>query len=415
MGRPVRSTTHLDELRRRGRGVILAGRAPCTLHAVACTGLQEQAAGAAHAGPGGPLKDLVWHPNATAALKDSAESELCHTCEPVQEEKKHALHRSGAFVHTAAYSMLLERGYDPEHEVPVLAAPFVQDPTKTPHIYGLPVQGQLHYVKPNLFASGIAKSQNLSHAKHRVIDIVATVRRADSAKMEMVLCVEVKSRDPLYVDWVFMRRNPRCEGLCAVGKTTACKGEPPLLRIGETLERRDQQVCIEEEMLSVEGLGEAYDVAVALTSDEKSGYAFQKSPVFDAANQVVEGTFGLLVNDLVRQVESGEGYDMVRYYLPVIVTSANLKVCDYDAADVSLSASDTSRINLRDVDSLVYEHPAPTAARFPAWDAQGSGGRGRRRGAKWQVIVVSAAGFDRLCGRLEHACRARVPEDFGRL
>lgn len=413
MGRPVRNTLHLDELRRKGRGVILVGRAPRTLHTVDCATLQGQAANAARGGPNGSLEDFVWHSNTTVALKGDAECKMCCACEPLEAEKVRALNRSGAFLHTAAYNMLLEQGCDPEHEVSVLAAPFVQDPAKAHYIYGHLVQGQPPYVKPNLFAAGIAKCQNQSLATHRVIDIVATVRRADSARMEMVLCVEVKRRDPLYVDWAFMRRNPRCEGLCAVGKTALCEDEPPLLRIGETLKSRKRAVCIEEEMLRVEGLDEAHDAAVALTSDERSGYAFQKSPVFDAANQAIEGTYGLLVSDLIKQIESGEGYDMVRYYLPVIVTSANLYVCDYDDADVTLDANDASKIDLRAVDSLVYEHPAPIAARFPAWGAQGAGDRGRRHGAKWQTIVVGAAGFSRLCERLKNVKKAPGPADFG--
>lgn len=405
MDNPIRTVDDLDVLSKQGRGVILAGPSPRIMHTVACTVLPNHAGGA-DGDRGAPIKGLTWHANAAIALKRHPGAEYCPACEPLQAEKLNALNRSGAFLHTVIYDMLVRQGYDPTHEVPVLAAPLVQDPTVMPSIYRRVNFGKGRYVKPDAFEEHVANIRNHPLARQRTIDVVSTVRRAKSRRMETVLCIEVKRRDPCYVDWVFMRRSSGCDALHVVGTEQGHDnddGSQPLLRVGESIKVQDKSVCIKSDLLRVGNLREAYDVASALTLDEKVGYAFQKQPVFEAANQAVEGTSGLLIDKLVEQVKSGDGYDTTRYYLPVIVTSANLYACDYESTDINESKGDISRISLQKIDLLAYDHPTPAAARLPARDTGGS--TYRHPEEKWQVVVATASGLEQLCSQLRHAER----------
>ena len=91
----------------------------------------------------------------------------------------------------------------------------------------------------------------------------------------------------------------------------------------------------------------AYGDAVSLTLSRSSKYEFQKRSLDEAPTQVVEGTFGLITSKLIHQVSTGIGYDITQYYLPIIVTTANLYSCSYDPNNLDMTSGLAANVNLK--------------------------------------------------------------------
>ena len=115
----------------------------------------------------------------------------------------------------------------------------------------------------------------------------------------------------------------------------------------------------------------------------------------DAATQVIEGTFGVAVDALINQVTTGKGYDHeAQYFIPIIVTNANILTCKYDPKDLDLNSGTVSKLELCQQDAVIYEYPFPMRVRFPNQVTSVQSEIQLRHAAKWPVLVLSPKGLD---------------------
>ena len=331
--------------------------------------------------------DWRWYAGMADAVRDEAPLVFCPYCNPGLIDKTDALNRSGTFLHSKIYRILDNLGYSTTAEHPVYVAPFVQDPSRRPGYGPITVTAE--------FQRALAESQQGSLARSRILDIVTTVPLSQS--LELVLPIEVKKINPDYVDWVFMSHGIGEADMTAVVISAKDMEGPSLFKIPRSdLGRPPLHVNKASVKISRMPI-RAYGDAVSLTLSRSSKYEFQKRSLDEAPTQVVEGTFGLITSKLIHQVSTGIGYDITQYYLPIIVTTANLYSCSYDPNNLDMTSGLAANVNLKKEEFLIYDCPSPVTASFPS-PLIGTLDRGKdvHRLTKWPVLVVQARSFENL-------------------
>lgn len=400
----IKSVDDLRTMRAAGKGVLANISAKgSTVHVPSCRIIDEAiSSGGSVVGTG----DWCWY----AGMADAAHSAppplvTCPECNPGLDDRTNALNESGAFMHAEICRMLDGLGYRTTAEHPVHAAPLVQDPSRRQRALGAGGRsaGSGHGVAAAEFQRVLAESQQAALARPRVLDIVATVPVGRSA--ELVLPIEVKKSNPGYVDWVFMNYGGGEAGMTATSVSTNDTGGLELFKIpGTDLGRPPLYVKKKKASIPQAAMG-AYDGAVPLTLNRSSKYDFQQRSLGEAAVQVVEGAFGLITSRIIHRVSTGIEYDTTQYYIPAVVTTANLYSCSYRHTDFEMATGLVSRASLKKEEFLIYECPAPIAA-FPSQLAHPDESEGMRLLTKWQVVITRARSFKKLLGLIRQA-------DFG--
>ena len=112
-------------------------------------------------------------------------------------------------------------------------------------------------------------------------------------------------------------------------------------------------------------MGDVADRGMVITYDPNTGFGHRGTSLHDAARQVLEGTYGLIVDTATRKVVTEATRASVEHYVPIIVTTANLFTCEYDPNTLSRERFDASDIGLKSVNAVMYNFPHPARTRFP--------------------------------------------------
>lgn len=331
------------------------------------------------------------HKNAAMAEKRYPAASVCETCRPDSEEQRAALNDSGFFLHSAVLKRVKRSGWSVNSEVSVSAAPFLYDPVKEPGVLKMTDAGRV--LNRRKFLHAIADSQNKSQMRETAIDVVAV-------SGTQVLCVEVKKLNPRYVSWIFANHDAGYKEFAVLSKDFSDKSERDLLCVPRT-GGSERDLCIRMESASLESALYTYDQGRALTKDAKGEYGFGNNSLADATRQIVEGTFGLVVESLMRDVSSGRF--RAQSFLPTVVTTANILTCEYDANDLSSDGASGSTLEPKDL--VIYNCPVPAVAKFPNQFADLKHHNQMRLSTKWPVLVLSPKGLDMLLATLENLAR----------
>lgn len=290
--------------------------------------------------------DYSWWANVSMAEKKDPTAKLCTKCNPVLMEQQSALNESGTFLQISVFHKIIEAGWGAETEVPVSIAPFVSDPMKQDvAIKKTQQQGEPMEIKTRSggFQQAIVNSQSESLRKETSIDVLAS---ASKDNFTYVLCIEVKKLNPYYVSWIFFQQNVLENNFRVLAKSTVGGGTLNLLSILES-DLVDEKLFVQVEKFDKlkSFTPNIYDYGVTLTKDDKGNYKFQKSSLNKATTQVIEGTFGSIVDSVTNQVSTGTGYDYdIQYFIPIIVTNANILTCNYDVKDLDLNSGVISKM-----------------------------------------------------------------------
>ena len=236
---------------------------------------------------------------------------------------------------------------------------------------------------------GIVRIQNEHLRREASVDMVAT---SDS---EHVLCVGIEKRDPRRENWVFADPDV-AEGFpnasienrmfVAVSRTSSERKSDDLLHVPKA-DGAALGWAVRTKMVELLLDTYRYDQGLSFQKDE-GGFAPDGS-LADASGRLVEGTFGLIVESLIREVSSGgDGDEQV--FIPIIVTTANILLCEYKEDKLTVGGASK--------DAVVYNCPVPLRARFPGHIA-GVDGRAYRTG-RWPVLIVTPKGLGDLLHRL---------------
>jgi len=212
------------------------------------------------------------------------------------------------------------------------------------------------------------------------------------------ICVEVKKNDPRYVDWCFFQLKPKIEHIRVITNCIRSIGHINLIKIGETTNHGNEILVQLTKFDKWNFLKyDISDFALALKNEVIGNDYFksEKTVVDDATRQAIKGTYGTIIQHVIQQVVTGEGYsNSPDIFIPIIVTNANLFLCKFDPDDIdSKSGHITKNLEFEPRDIIVYEYPTPKEVQFPEPLSSRLGSEHRKEILKWQVLIMSPKGF----------------------
>ena len=321
-----------------------------------------------------------------------------------QEGKLAALNQSGAFLHIAAIQAAKASGCLVQTELPVRVAPFVSDPMAQEGAASRRISpdGPLLRNRTRMQAA-IAKSQDGLQGRQRTIDVAAMKSMGGRS---YAFIMEVKRLDPHYVDWVFINQNSEAGGYFATAVSTReDKGALPLMRIPRhSIDGGDLHVQ-KERLNIINSVVPAHaDYGLVITPNKENkgpAYKFQDESLYKATGQVLEGAYGAIVDMVTHQAANATLREQATvYYMPVIVTNANLRICHYRTEDLTDDLAGMKKVEWEACSSLVYHCPHPVVARFPHQITGVDRSAFATMATKWPVIVTNIGDLKRILNGL---------------
>ena len=385
----IKGRKGLEAARKRGGGAVRGSGPDGALHSLPCGRLDAMAEGGAAEG----LR--LYRKGLAEARKAEPGAELCEKCDPEAVEIRDALNRSGAFLHAGVSRELEGMGYGIRPELPVSVAPFLSDPSRQPRATSLrapPGRGQVSLLNKTAFQSAVAASQDGSQRKSRTIDICAS--RQDDKGSVYTAVIEVKRLDPAYVSWVFLVQDKPHYDYSVVTKSDGPDGSALQLMKVPRSDAESGDIHVQRKMIRAlpGGTGAVADHGMEITYDPRAGYKHQGTSLHDATNQVLEGTFGLIVDAVTHQAAAGAACAQ-ECYAPVIVTTANLLTYEYDPGALAPERLDAPDGALRKVDAVVYHCPHPVRTRFPDQIVAARSAGQAALATRWPVVVATVKGL----------------------
>lgn len=325
------------------------------------------------------------------------------------DKKTNSLNQSGAFLQIFALNELRKRNWDTEVETPRTIAPFVSNPKDKRTVL---FRGDPNKLDSSKFPEAVAESQNQMQREETSLDIYAGKEikiLTESATIR--LCVEVKKNDPSYVDWVFFQHEKQAGPIRVIINCIRSIGRVDLFRVPPAT-RHSNDIFVQTKQFTnwdpIEG--EIADFALALHNKEvkKEYFKSDKTKVDDATRQIIKGTYGTIIDHIVHQVVTGQGYSNdPDVFIPIIVTNANLFLCEFDPKDIdSHSGHITKDPNYKPIDSIIYEYPIPQGVQFPEPLAGNLDSLSRRQVLKWHVLITNPFGFVKLLEKMDSHSKA---------
>jgi len=313
-------------------------------------------------------------------------------------EKTKSLNQSGAFLQIHVINELKKRYWSITAEYPVKTSPFIGEPKN--HSLALTRFQQENRglrITPEDFVRASIESQNKAEIKETSIDVIASRRIAGA---DFFLCIEAKKLDPRYMDWIFFKQQTHEDVMRMIKRSLKNDGDVQLFT---TLPTRD---CGNETYLQIKSFPEwepsrreIVDFALALKKEqvENEYYKSEKTRVDESARQIVDGTFGLIIEKILQEVTQGEpilSAGLWEYFIPIIVTNANLFICDLRPEDINPETGHiTKEPTYRSVDAIIYECAASKLVQFPDPLSSKLTAQQNSYVAKWHILIMSPKGF----------------------
>ena len=321
-----------------------------------------------------------------------------------------ALNKSGTFFHFAALEKINGNGWRTAIEVPVSGAPFVSDPMKRA---GAVRDGVVNRLKFQQLAN---ESQDQSSRIEQTMDILAS-KTIGGVKFH--LCVEVKKRNPEYVKFVFLKPQDYTGGFDVVSKVSE-KKITNLMEIPR-IDSNGRGLFVNINQLDLNlDIGKIYDFGKTLTKDnegnysdgddsayskrarnrKKRGYKFQDNPLRKAAIQVVEGTYGIILDSVMHEITNRVNA-IKEYFVPIIVTNAEIYTCSYEIADMDKDSGEVGKLDFEERDYVVYKSPTPAKTTFPNQATGVYTPDQMRQASRWTILVANMKGLKILLDGIE--------------
>ena len=291
------------------------------------------------------------------------------------EKQRSALNGSEIMLRALVTKQMRDFFWNVGTDVPVSAAPFPYDCAKPDGATG----GAKPSDPPVMSLNDIVSCQNERPRSETWLNVVATHDSKSAA-----LCAEIKRQDPQFENWVFASPVKNRAEFSAICRTTSSRKPDDLLHVPYNRDVNGWSVRMTGHELRLDA--PIYDQCASFRKDEKGRYC-PDSSLAGASKRIMEGTFGLVVESLIRQVSSGGGKSE-QHFIPIVVTTANILLCEYDRNDLTVNG--VSDMNLVPKNAAIYDCPVPAGARFPNQIADvGRGYRTDRR----SVLVVNPKGL----------------------
>lgn len=306
-----------------------------------------------------------------------------------------SLNQSGAFLQVYVQDQLKIRGWQTQPEYPVQFAPFVEEPKNHPNVHAHMATSPSKQIDSTIFAISATECMNKSNVDETSIDVVAT-RTKDGATFN--LCIESKKLDPRFVDWVFIQQEQNERVMRFFNRTRSTQGLVDLSTVPPTY-----ILGIETHLRIMKGNGKTFyhdvaDFALALKNQEldRDYYKSDKTKIDDSARQIIEGTYGYIIDRILDHVHKGEPilYGCINdIFIPIVVTNANLYLCKFNVEDIDPVKASAKEVNYEPVDSIIYECAPPKSVQFPDLLSANLTPEQRKYVSKWHILILSPKGF----------------------
>jgi len=190
--------------------------------------------------------------------------------------------------------------------------------------------------------------------KESRLDILARIISENQPSFAMDIVIECKKNNPDYTNWIFFEKYPfnnQKQGF--VGAYGDRNGEGFYT---------SQNVELPGYPISSEGR-EVKQNYSTINSRDKTRTS--NANIEDACYQVILATHSLIDERYIQftlplERRENKKYDLY-LFIPMIVTTANLYICEYNVSDVTSDKGEIpfDKANLMTVDSLWYEYPIP--------------------------------------------------------
>lgn len=215
-------------------------------------------------------------------------------------------------------------------------------------------------------------------------------------KRWLSLLIECKKNDPRFVDWVFFRAKGKKAGLVSlsgvdIGMLERRPAEANAVRLID-VEKEGPLAPLADDARELRGQYE----------DMKRGEFTKTSTkaIGDAAYQVTLATHAIIdeqIRGVRAKIDQGtRGFDWERrLFLPIIATTANLFLADFDPAvvDRETGTIERSAVTLNPTEWLWYLYPVPRHLQFATADALSLTDRGFHFLATRVAIAVVRSGY----------------------
>lgn len=327
------------------------------------------------------------------SLSDSNES-------PTLDEKTEKLNQSGAFLQLNTLNEVTKRGWGSETETPRTVMPFIKNPIDQRQIL---YQGDANKFDHEKFPEAIIESQNHNEREELSLDVYCG-KTFDFVNVRLV--IEVKKRNPDYVDWCFLQLEKNASNMQIITKQLKNEGNTTLFHIPPS-RKYSNDIWIQHRTFPEIGFltNKISDFAIALKSRnlDRNYFKSEKTEVDKPAIQILKGLFGTIIEDVQHQVISGTGYEnKPTLFIPIVITNANLFLVEADPKDIdSKTGTITKDPEYTPIDSIIYEYPTPNAIQYPEPLHSQQTSYTRRIILKSHVLVVNPQGFVELLSNFD--------------
>lgn len=307
--------------------------------------------------------------------------------------------RSGVFLQTFVGNELEKQGWEKIFEHPVVIAPFNSDPNKAFVDEGF--RGPPSVVPTEKYVQAMRDCQNKFLLTERSIDVIGSKAIKNT---RIKLCIECKKLNPKYVEWCFFQQNEIPKEMHFITKSIRTTGQVRLFEVPKT-EKYHNEIYVE-----INYRYNQYDLfpntiadfGIALTNEKLKDEYFktEKTVVDEACRQIIEGTYGLILESLIHQILTGTAEEYsgaTDVYLPIVVTNASLKLCKYDPKKIDPKTGHlTEEPKYEKINSIVYECNSPKNVQFPSPLFANLLPVHRRATSKWYVLIMTPKGLHDL-------------------
>lgn len=307
-------------------------------------------------------------------------------------QKTDSISKSGSFLQLHVVGELEKKRWSTHLEFPVQAAPFIADPIKHPIHKISKITGKKIFFPENI-VKAIFECQNKSELSETSIDVISESSSSDK-KLNFLLAIECKKLDPNYSEWVFFQEKEKAR-MHLIVKDLTSKGFISLFKIPGTTQLSNELHVDLAEFDWDPFKQKLANSSIAISNEkiDKNTYITKKSLVDNAARQIIEGSYGYVINDIQHDILDSESY-LNRIYVPIIVTTAKLKICKINSVDIDpVTGFATKEPDYEDIDSIIYECAPPKSVRFPHPEFTKLRIDHRKALLKWHVLIFSPKGF----------------------
>jgi len=277
-------------------------------------------------------------------------------------------------------------------EYPIHLSPFLDLPKKNPIIHSRIIAGRIP--EPLSFVRAANESMDKTTVKETSIDVIAgkTVNQYC-----FNLCIESKKLDPRFSDWVFFQQLEYKQGFHYFRRSYFANGEPILLSTPELGSQKETFLTVNKAIADFKYPICDFVLSLKNKEIERDYYKSDKTKVDESARQIMEGTYGFMIERILHHILQNEpilGRSDTDYFIPIVVTNANLFMCDFDKDSIDSSSGHLKKEPVyTPVDGIIYECPVPKTVQFPDPIEANTTSVENNLIRKWHVLILTPKGL----------------------